>query len=40
MENTLFQNFAHKNPRPALPTGSPGPTQSDRTPEFGYGPLE
>ena len=34
----LFIN-ARKIPRPAPPTGRPGRTQSGRTPEFGYGPL-
>ena len=33
---TLFQDFARKIPRPALPTGRPGRAQSGRTPEFGY----
>ena len=37
MEYTLFQDFASKIPRPAPPTGRPGPAQSGRTPEFGYG---
>ena len=27
MKYTLFQGFAHKIPRPAPPTGHPGPTQ-------------
>ena len=39
MEYTLFQDFARKMPRPAPPTGHLGCAQSDRTPEFGYGPL-
>ena len=39
MEYTLFQDFARKIPRLAPPTGRPGPTQSGRTPEFGYRPL-
>ena len=38
MEYTLFQDFACKIPRPAPPTGRPDRAQSDRTPEFGYGP--
>ena len=39
MEYTLFQDFAHKIPPLAPPTGRPGRAQSDRTPEFGYGPC-
>ena len=38
MEYTLFQEFARKIPRPAPPTSHPGPSQSGRTLEFGYGP--
>ena len=34
MEYTLFQDFAHKIPRLAPPTGHRGPAQSGRTPEF------
>ena len=36
MEYTLFQDFARKIPRPAQPTGHPGPAQSSLIPEFGY----
>ena len=36
MEYTLFQDFAHKIPRPVPPTGRPGRAQSGRTPEFGW----
>ena len=39
MKYTLFQDFARKMPGPAPPTVRPGPAQSGRTPEFGYGHL-